>query len=493
MKQSVNKRFQFSILNFQLLIVFLMGGCALNAQTLDRSIRPSPAPAKEINIKDAQIFTLDNGLKVFLVEDKTTPIVYYSLVLDVQPALQGEKAGMYDMFNSVFGKATTSKTKEQLNRDIDLIGAVANAHRNGVYISFLKKYEQKALDIFSDILLHPVFIQEEFDLTLNRRRTSLSSLGDDGGQITQRVSNALTYGKSYPGGELSTLQSIENVTLDDLINYYETYFAPNVSRLVIVGDVSLAEAQASVKQWLGQWQKKDVPKAEYLIPAAPDVTQVAYIVKPGAVQTSIDVSYPVPFLVGSPDNEAAHTMNDILGGGSTSHLFLNLRETHSYTYGVYSNLDAGEFTGRVSIDSGRGAASVKAAVTDSALHEIMHEFKRIIAEPVSEPELKAAKTYRAGSFSRSLESSGTIAQFAINIDKYNLPKDYYKNYLKRLDAVTVADVQEAAKKYIQPDNAWIVVTGDPTFADRLLPLAGDQTIHYYDYDANPVVDPSIRK
>jgi outer membrane lipoprotein-sorting protein len=123
------------------------------------------------------------------------------------------------------------------------------------------------------------------------------------------------------------------------------------------------------------------------------------------------------------------------------------------------------------------------------VYEIFNELNRIVNEPVSEESLKAAKTFLVGNFSRSLERSGTLADFAINIDKYKLPKDYYKNYLKRMEAVTVADVQAAARKYIQPENAWIVVTGDKAHAEKLLPFASDQTIHYYDYDANPVAAP----
>lgn len=469
-----------------ILVAFLTGVLTLNAQTLDRSIRPQSAPAKEIHIKDAQVFTLSNGLKVFLVEDKTTPIVSYSLMLDIKPALQGEKTGMYDIFNQVFGKATVSKSKEALSREIDLIGAQLYPHRNGVFISFLKKYEEKALEIFSDVLLHPLFSQEEFNLNIEKTRTFLSGLGDDGEQINRRVSDALTYGKGFPDGELVTKQTIENVKKTDLETYYNTYFAPNVARLVIVGDISLPEAKASVEKYLGKWSKKTVPVTQYVIPEAPASTRVAYIVKPNSVQSSIDISYPVSYYVGASDATAASIANFTLGGDFSGYLCKNLREVHSYTYGVYSNLSAGELTGRFHLSAGGQAAGVKAAVTDSSLYEAFYEMRRIVNEPITEKSLKSAKASLAGRFSRALESARTIADFAVNIDKYNLPKEYYKNYLKRLDAATIADVQAAAGKYIRPENTWIVVTGDREYADGLLPLASDQTIHFYDYDANPV-------
>jgi len=467
------------------LFTFLFVVSVLSAQTLDRSIRPASAPAKEVHIKDAQVFTLENGLKVFLVEDKTTPIVFYSLNLDVKPALQGDKTGMYDVFNEVYGKVTTSRTKEQLNKDVDLIAAQLYAHQEGVYISFLKKYETQALEIFSDVLLNPVFTREDFDLSIDRMRTILSSLGDDAGVINKRVSGALTYGKYFPNGELVTNQSIENVEIADLETYYKTYFAPNVARLVIVGDISLEEAKTSAEKYLGQWKEKTVPVAEYTIPSAPPITKVAYVVKPEAVQSIITVTYPVPFQIGQPDFDAAQVMNNILGGSFTGYLFMNLREKHGFTYGAYSDLSDGEQIGRFRVFSGGNTGvSVKAAITDSAVYQIFHEMNRIINEPVSENSLKIAKTFLAGSFSRSLERPSTLAGFAVNIDKYQLPEDYYKNFLKRLDAVTIEDIQAAAQQFIKPENAWIVVTGDKTHAESLLPFAADQTIHFYDYNAN---------
>jgi predicted Zn-dependent peptidase len=472
------------------IFIALFVASTLQAQTLDRSIRPISQPAKEIQIKDAQTFTLKNGLKVFLVEDKSTPIVYYSLRFDTKPALQGDKAGLHDIFNDVYGKATITRTKEQLNKEVDLIAAQLSAARNGVYISYLKKYEQKALDIFADVLLHPVFNQEDYDLSIKQFETAMSIIGDDGGEMNSRVSSVLTYGKNYPAGELETMETIKNVELSDLGKYYDTYFAPNVARLIIVGDVSLKEAKASAEKYLGKWKKKTVAEAVYELPESPAATKVAYVVKPEAVQSFIDVTYPVKFRLGQPDFDAARVMSYILGGGASSYLFLNLREKHSYTYGAYIQLSDNELMGRFHAFGGRsGAPSVKAATTDSALYEVFHEFNRIINEPVTEADLKAAKTYLAGSFSRGLESPGTLANFAVNIDKYKLPKDYYKNYLKRLETITVDDVQAAAKNYVRPENAWIVVSGDKAQANKLLPLAADKMIHYFDYNGNEVAAP----
>jgi predicted Zn-dependent peptidase len=406
--------------------------------------------------------------------------------LDNKRALEGDKAGVGQMFDLVFGTATTTKSKEQINKEFDLIAGRWSVSKNGGSVRFLKKYETKALELLSEVLFHPAWKQEEFDLAMSQYKTALSSLGDDAGQINQRVSDVLTYGSAFPDGEIETEATLTTITLSDLNALYATYFAPNVARLVIVGNITVQEAKATAEKYFGSWKKKDVPVAKYIIPTAPKENKVAFVSKPGAAQTMIDVSYPVKYNPAEPDVLTASVMGQILGGSGTGHLFMNLREKHSYTYGVYAHLSSGELIGRFNISSGRGAASVKATATDSSVYEILYELNRIIEEPVTEAELAAAKTYVAGSFSRMLENSSNIANFALNIDKYGLPKDYYKTYLTRLEAITVQDIQAAAKKYIQPKNALIVVTGDPGLKESLTQFAADGKVYEYDYNANPV-------
>lgn len=474
---------------FNILAALLLCVVVANAQKLDRSIQPKPGPAKEIDIKDAKIFTLANGLKVFFVEDNRAPIVYYSLGLDVKPALEGNKAGLRDLFGSVIGTATKSRTKEQLNKEIDLIGAQIGVGAGGAYASGLKKYESKMLGLMSDMLFNPVFPQSELDLNKDKTKTAFKMLADDASQINSRVSSILAYGKGYPAGEVETIETVESVTITDLQKYYDTYFAPNVARLVIVGNITEKEAKANAEKYFGAWKKKDVPVTKYVIPQAPASTKVAMVSKEGAPQSSINVIYPIDYKPGANDAIAVRIMNYLFGGGSSSRLFLNLRETHSYTYGVYSSISSGEQVGLFSLTSGRGAASVKGAATDSSIYQIFYEMNRMINDLVSENDLKNAKIAMASSFARSVSEPSSIADFALTIDKYKLPKDYYKTYLQRLEAVTIQDVQNAAKKYLKPENAWIIVVGDKSHADGLKQFAADKKVQFYDIDGNPVEAP----
>ncbi|MCL2727008.1 MAG: insulinase family protein [Bacteroidales bacterium] len=472
------------------IIALLFCVIVLHAQTVDRSIRPSAAPAKEIEIKDAQTFTLSNGLKVFVVEDHRAPIVYYSLQLDIKPALEGDKAGMRDLFTEVIGTATQTRTKEQLNKEIDMIGARINASSRGGSASGLKKYESKMLELLSDMMLYPVFSQEELNLNKEKARSALELISSDAGGIGSRLSNTLVYGSQYPDGEIETVETIDNVMVADLEHFYHTYFAPNVTRLVIVGSITEAEARANAQKYFGQWTKREVPVSKYVIPQAPPQTKVAMFHKEGAVQSIINLTYPIDYKPGAPDAEAISVAATTLGGGMTGRLFLNLREVHSYTYGAYCRLTEGEQVGLFSLSNGRGSGpSVKAAATDSSLTQVIYEMNNMISTPITEEELKGAKAFLAGYFGRSLMQSATLARYAVYIDKYNLPKDYFKNYLKRIEAVTVADVQAAAKKYFTPENAWIVVVGDKEHADGLKPFAADQTVQFYDFNVNAVAAP----
>ncbi len=469
--------------------IFVLLFCVfiIQAQQLDRSIQPSAAPAKTIEIKDAKTFTLANGLKVFVVEDNRVPIVYYSFNLDIKPALEKDKAGLSNLFAEVMGTTTKTRSKEQINKEIDLIGARLAAGAKGGYISCLKKYETKGLELVSDLLLNPVFNQKELDLAQTQYQSALASLSENVSEINKRVSSALVYGKNFPDGEVETLQTIQNVTSEDLKAYYDIYFAPNITRLVIIGDITEAEARKNAEKYFGKWQKKDVPVAQYTIPTLPQSTSVNMVEKPGAVQSAVDVTYPIDLKIGANDEIAAKLANYILGGGSSSHLFQNLREKHSYTYGVYSVISQGELVSRFYLTAGRGgAASVKSAATDNSVYQILSEMKMLADNPISVSELKNAKAFFAGDFGRSLEESSTIARFAINIDKYNLPKDFYKNYLKKLDAVTIADIQAASQKYIKPKNAIIVVTGDKSHAEGLKQFSANGTVTFYDMDAEAV-------
>ena len=454
---------------------------------IDRSKLPEPAPAKSIQIGNYESFTLKNGMKVFVVENHKLPRVAFSMIFDHEPVMEGDKAGYMGMVGNMLRRGTTTRTKDQLDEEIDFIGASLSASANSIYGASLTKHEEKLLDLMSDILFNPVFPEDELEKIKTRTMSGLAAQKEDPNSISQNITTVLDYGKNHPYGELTTEETVKNITVDDIKGYYSTYFKPNIAYLAIVGDINKKEAQKLVKKYFSKWEKGDVPKPSYEMPKAPEKTFVALADKSSAVQSVIDITYPVELKTGTPDVIKARVLNQILGGGSSARLFTNLREDKGYTYGAYSSLSSDELVGSFS-----ASASVRNEVTDSAFHEFIYELNRIKKEDVSEEELNLAKSSIAGSFARSLERPQTVANFAINTARYNLPEDYYSNYLKNVQAVTSADVKATALKYIHPDHAYFTVVGKASeIADKLKQFGEVKYFDIYGNEYTPSDAPSI--
>jgi len=281
-----------------------------------------------------------------------------------------------------------------------------------------------------------------------------------------------------------TEASLKAITTDDLYNYYHDFFRPNVAYLVVVGDITFEKAQAEANKYFGSWEQKKARDLSYTTPLEPQGNVVAFVPLAGAVQSVIDVTYPINLKPGTQDAIVASVLNNILGGsGFQTRLMQNLREDKAYTYGSYSSISPDEVIGAFS-----AGASVRNAVTDSAVTEILFEMDRLVKEPVADSTLQTVKNIMTGSFARSLERPQTIANFALNIEKYKLPKDFYETYLQKLNAVSVADVQAMAKRVLRPSNAYITVVGNREVADKLTKFAASGKVNIVNADGTPFSD-----
>ncbi len=463
-------------------ILILAFTVSINAQ-VDRTKAPEADPAPEVKIGDYQSFELKNGLKVFVVENHKIPAVSYTLSLDNDPILEGDKAGYVSMTGTLLKAGTTNRSKDEIDESIDFIGAQLSTSASGIYGRSLKKHSEILLDLMSDILYNPVFPEEELEKNKKQWITGLKAQENEPKAIAGNVAGVLRYGKNHPYGELQTEESINNITVDDCKDYYNTYFSPSVAYLIIVGDITLKEAKKEAKKYFSQWEAKDVPKHSYEFPKGYDSPKVAVSNKDGAKQSVIEVTYAVDLKPGSEDVIPARVMNYVLGGGSfSSRLMQNIREDKGYTYGAYSSLSSDELVGKFT-----ASASVRNAVTDSALVQVLMEMNKIRTEKVPEEDLQMMKNVLTGSFSRSLEDPQTVARFALNTAKYNLPKDYYHTYLKKLNAVTSDDVLNIAKKYIRPENAIILAVGDVSqIKNKMKQFSPTGEVDEYDFFGEPV-------
>ncbi|MCS6929884.1 MAG: insulinase family protein [Saprospiraceae bacterium] len=447
-----------------------------------RKKAPQPGTPPKIQIGKAATKTLKNGLTVIVVENHKLPEVSFRIFIDFDPVLEKDAAGYADMAGELLSKGTKNRTKAQLDEEVDFIGASLSSDANGVSGSCLSKHTDKLLDLLADVLLNPAFPAEELDKAKRRAESALAAAKNDPDAIAANVANVLRYGKDHPYGENMTEKTLAKISLDQIKKYYQTYFKPNIAYLVIVGDIKQADAFAKAEKYFGKWKKAKVPKHTYPIPKAPEKTSVAFVDKTGAVQSVINITYPVELPPNHPDVIPARLMNTLLGGYFNSRVNANLREKHGYTYGARTSLSPDRLIGSFS-----ATASVRNEVTDSAIAQFLFELERLRNEPVAEDELQLVKNVLTGQFSRSLEEPGTIAQFALNIARYKLPADYYENYLSNLQKVTPADIQAMARKYVRPNRAHILVVGNKDeVADRLKRFSADGQINFYDSYGDPV-------
>lgn len=438
-----------------LTILSMLLSTSLMAQ-LDRSKQPQPGPAPKIQLGNYQMFTLANGLKVIVVENHKIPKVTYQLSLDVDPVLEGEFSGYTNFAGNLLATGTKTRTKAQLDEAIDFLGAQFSTSAVSVGGSVLKKHTKPFLEIMSDVLLNPVFPAEELEKQKKQNISAIQASKNEASAIADNINNVVLYGPNHPYGEIMSEKSIEKITIDKCREYYNTYFKPNVAYLVIVGDINLKEAKAEAAKYFGTWKKGVVPAKTYPFPALNKSPRVIIGNRDGAVQSYITVSFPLDFKPGNPDEIKASVMNSILGGGSlSSRINANLREKHAFTYGAYSYLNSDKLVGNFN-----ASGEVKGLPTDTAMQELLIEINRMINEPVENEMVEQVKSRMAGSFARSLENPQTIARFALNIEKYKLPKDYYATYLEKLSKITPDDVRQAAQKYLKPGNANIIAVGN---------------------------------
>ncbi|MGB3776665.1 MAG: pitrilysin family protein [Leeuwenhoekiella sp.] len=469
--------------------LFLMGTLATTAQ-VDRSMQPKPGPAPEINLGTPETFSLDNGLQVIVVENHKLPRVAYNLSLDNPPVAEGDIVGVSSILSGMLGKGSKKTAKDAFNEEVDYLGASMNFNANGVYASGLSKYSDRILELMAEGATDPNFTQEEFETEKTKEKENLKSVEKSVSQVASIVSQSLAYGKNTAMGEFETQESLDKVKLEDVENFYASNFLPNNAYLVIVGDVKYKKIKKLVKKNFEDWKKGDAPENKMSPATNLDNLSINFVDMENAVQSEVIVENIVDLKMSDPDYFPAIIANQILGGGGEARLFQNLREDKGYTYGAYSSLGNSKFGSSLFSAS----ASVRNVVTDSSVVAFLEEIQDFRQNAIEDIDLKNAKARYVGNFVRSLEQPATIAQFALNIETENLPDDFYKTYLSKVNAVTIPQVQAAAKKYFMLDNARVVVVGKGAEVlenlEKIEFNGKNVPVSYYDKMANEVEKPN---
>ncbi|MGY8910234.1 MAG: M16 family metallopeptidase, partial [Flavobacteriales bacterium] len=270
------------------LVALFLTTFAINAQ-IDRSKMPEPGPDPVVKLGKPVKFTLDNGLKVIMVENHKLPRISANLTIDNKPYFEGEIAGVSGMMGSLLGRGTTNITKDEFNEKVDFYGANVSFFSSGAFASSLTKYFPEILGLMADGVKNSQFTQEEFDKEVNITLDGLKSDEKNVTSTARRVENVLTYGRNHPFGEFTSKESVGKITLNDVVNNYNTYYKPNNAYLVIEGDINPKEAKKLVTSLFTDWQKGVIPA--YTIPPTKNVatTEIDFINMDNAVQSEIAI------------------------------------------------------------------------------------------------------------------------------------------------------------------------------------------------------------
>ncbi len=438
--------------------LFLPGISA--AQRPDRSKPPELGPPAQLKLPPIQHFKLSNGLPVVVMEKHELPLVQVELLVQAGAAMDPrDKGGLASLTADMMEEGAGSRTALQLADAIDYLGASINAfastHTSMVNLHTPLSKLDTALALFADVALRPTFPPEELERRRKDRLTTLLQWHDEPRAISSVAFYKLLYGDNHPYGRMSlgTEKSLRSFRVGDLKNFYGKYYHPDNAALIIAGDVTPAVIVQKLEGLFGSWKSGESPAQSW--PSAEQVKQrkIFLVDKPAAAQSVIQIGR-IGVQRATEDYFALTVLNTILGGSFTSRLNQNLREEHGYTYGAGSYFDL-----RVLPGPFVATASVQTDSTDKALSEFMKELTNIM-QPVTDDELTRAKNYLALGYPGNFESLSAIASQLSELVVYQLPDDYFNTYTKNILAVTKDDLNRVTRKYLDPDNMYIVLVGD---------------------------------
>ena len=439
-----------------------MLSAALAAQQApERSHPPQPGPPVELHLPAIQKQKLSNGLPVWIVELHKVPVAQMNLVSYSGTANDPPgKYGLASLTAAMLEEGAGSRSALELADAIDFLGAdlgaTTSSDASAVRLHVPVARLADALPLMADVALRPTFPKDELERQRQERLTTILQSRDDPPTIASLAFSRVLYGKGHRYGtaQMGTAETLKSVTTDDLRAYYPSMFRPENATLLAVGDVKADTLMPLLEKSFGGWKATGNAASEKLPPTEERTTRQVFLVdKPGAPQSQIRIgSIGVPR--STPDYFPLIVMNTILGGSFTSRLNNNLREVHGYSYGAGSGFDM-----RLGAGPFAASAGVQTDKTAEALKEFFNELNGIL-KPVPAEELARAKNYVSLRYPSAFEATSDISRRLEDALVYHLPDDYFSTYVKNIQAVTAADVQRAAQKYIHPDRAAVVVVGD---------------------------------
>lgn len=454
---------------------------------IPRETAPESGPARDIHLPKIVRSTTSFGLEVNTVPMPGLPVVQLKLVIkDGSAADPAELPGTAQFVAQMLKEGTFKKTSAKIAETVDFLGARLGIHNDEeqtvINMTALSDQLKDALGLVAELAMQPSFSDEELKKLKKRELDRLSLMSQSPSFLARREFYKALYG-AHPYAQVDTTKDVvKRIKKSDLLRFHKRSFAPNNAYLVVTGDVQPEAVMAAAEKAFRGWQSRKLEQAPYPAPPARSTTEIVLVDRPESVQSVIYVGN-LALARTDADFIPLTVANQVLGGSAASRMFMDLREKQSLTYGAYSDVEEG-----VDVAPFRAFAAVRNEVTAQAMKAFMEHLVRIQSERVPEPELADAKRFLVDSFPLQIETPAEIAGLVSDLRTYGFPDDYWDGYRSQIQAVTAEQALSAAKKYIRPSAALVVVVGKAAAVKDVLAQYGP--VKVIDVEGKVIVEPS---
>jgi zinc protease len=426
----------------------------------DRSIEPVQGPSPKLNIPESWTATLSNEMKVYGIEQTELPLVNFSLVVDGGHLLDSfDKIGVANLMTDIMMEGTATKTPEELEEAIELLGASINMYtgRESITLSgnTLVRNFEKTMDLVEEILLQPRWDEKELDRIKLSTINSIKRSAANPNVVANNMTNKLLYGEKHMFAHPTsgTEESVESITMDDLKLFYEKNISPSVSKFHIVGNITKNQALKVLSGLEAHWSAKEVTIPTYPLPENRDKASLYFVDIPNAKQSVINIGY-LSMARTDPDYFPAVVMNYKLGGSFSGNVNLILREEKGYTYGARTGFSGTKIPGTFSASS-----SVRTNTTFESVQIFREEIEKY-KNGISQEDLDFTKNALIKSNARRFESQYSLLGMLQDMSAYDLPADYIAEEERIIKAMTLEEHKKLANKYLDTSKMGYLVVGD---------------------------------
>jgi len=432
--------------------------------SFDRSVKPTPRTAPLVQVPDYWRASFENGIQLIGTESNEVPTVNVQLYIKGGHELDAndpQKAGLASLTAALMNESTQNYSSEEISEELRLVASSISVSggrsETVVGVSTLSKNLTRTMELLEEILYRPAFTEDDFNRVKQQQLESIRASYQNPAAVASQIYSRLLFGDehiySVPTSGLE--ETVSRITVEDVRNFYETYMSPEITEVVVVGDISEEEALSSLA-FLNNWEIKNVEIPDLPEPKPGDYTKVYLMDKVGAPQSEIRIGY-VSDMTYDATGEYFKTslMNYSLGGAFNSRINLNLREDKGWTYGARSG-----FSGNDRGSQFTASAGIKASATDSAVVEFIKEIKGFQENGITDDELNFMRNSIGQRDARRYETPFQKAGFLGNIIRYDLDGSYVDKQAEIIQSITREEINALARKYLNTDNAYILVVGD---------------------------------